>query len=197
MKGLITLIMTLALPGLAGSLPVDEEIAALRSKADYLETLKNTLGANACTIQLDANTVPLAAGALRSEGLVMAVAPGMPGNYLAFYLEPKPELLKNIVKYSGAGDGASIVTAQLGRKADGSFSELVVTINEPKQIQRAEDVKHDDDETEEDILANRGSDDWWIYSKTVLKLAFTNGKLVGSTDGKSAVLGQALTLSCH
>ena len=166
---------------MAATYPVDEEIAELRSKADYLETLKNTLESNHCTIQLDSNVVALVPGALRSEGLVMAVSPGMAGNYLAYHQAPKPEHLKNIIEYTllkeGAGDRASIVTAHLGLKSDGTFGGLVVVVNEPVNVQEGEE--------------------FWMYKKTPLKLPFnTEGKLAGQSGGTTADLKQVVRFTC-
>jgi len=184
MKKLLVLLAgtVLSLSAFAAQYPVDQDIADLRAKADYLEALKNTVEKNRCTVQVGTNRVALSAGALRSNGLVMAIADGMPGNYLAYHQAPKPEFLSNVINFTvghaGASKGAAIVTAQLGYAAGGGAAKgVLVTINEPEEVQ--------------------GADGLFIYQKAFLKLAFNDqGKLGGKITGK-AVHGRDLVLDCE
>lgn len=159
--------------------PVDQDIDALRAKAQYLEDLKDLLEGAQCSITLDSNTVALVPGALRSEGLVMAVGPGFPGNYLAYHKAPKPEQLRAVINYTllkgDTGKGASIIGSRMSYGADGKPDKLVIFAAEP-------------------ILV-KGTDDLWMYDKTSLVLAISAGKVVGKVSTKT-VHGQAFTLDC-
>ncbi len=175
--GLIGLFLLSSLASAA--LPVDDEIAALRNKADYLEKLKTLFEKNDCRVTVGTNTVSLAAGALRSEGLVIAVGDGFAGNYLAYHKAPKPEQLQGVIDMTlqkgGAGKGAKILSGQLYSQNNVDYTHLVVYVNEPFRIKE--------------------SDGLWIYNKSNVALKLNGLELNGSHTGKS-VSGAAVTLEC-
>jgi len=176
--GLIGLCL-LSLSAVAANLPVDDEIAILRNKADYLEKMKTLLEKNDCRITIGTNTVALVAGALRSEGMVIAVGPGFPNNYLAFHKAPKPEFMKGVIENAllkgGAGKNANILSGQLYSKDDTDYTHFVVYVNEPMFV--------------------KGTDSLWMYNKTNVALKLNGLELNGTHSGKSPN-GTPVTLEC-
>lgn len=173
------LVLSLAcVVGFATQYPVDESIAELRAKADYLEANKQLLLANDCSVTVNSNTVKLDARALRSEAMVIAIGPAFPGNYLAYHQAPKPQILENVVAFTinkgGGGKGALIVTARIGATQSGAPA-LVVTTNEPRSIKEAEGM--------------------YIYEKSAVGLKIVDGKVAGSVSGKTAH-GLPLNVTC-
>ncbi len=160
-------------------LPVDDEIAALRAKATYLETLKTLLEKNTCAIAVETNTVPLVAGALRSQGLVVAVGEKFPGDYLAYDKAPKPEQLERVVGFTFlkavAGKNAKIISGQIHSQNGTDYSHFVVYVAEPSEVKGAENL--------------------WMYHKTNLALKLSGLELSGTAAGKSAS-GVAIGLEC-
>ncbi|MCB9253755.1 MAG: hypothetical protein H6617_03655 [Bdellovibrionaceae bacterium] len=136
------------LVAVAGQLPVDDEILALRNKADYLEELKNTLLENRCAITVDGNTVGLVAGAIRSQALIMGITRTNPGNYYAYHMAPKPQFLQNVV---GAADAKIVVATFLYREGENKPAGFQVKVAEPFKVTGAENL--------------------WLYNQTYLNLA--------------------------
>lgn len=181
MKGIITLLALLgAVASAAPKVPVDADIQALIDKAAYLTALKDTLSNHDCSITIDKNTVKLVPGALRGEGLVIAVGENFPGNYLAYYKAPKPEQLENVVTMTfmkgGSGKNALILTMRIGNSSSAAAEPLLqITTNEPEFV--------------------KGTDSLWIYQKAGVTVKLpAPGETVTKT-GKS-YQGKALTLTC-
>ncbi|MCB0406254.1 MAG: hypothetical protein KDD51_15850 [Bdellovibrionales bacterium] len=143
----------------ADHLPVDDEIQALRNKADYLEQLKNTLLENRCSVTVDGNTVGLSAGAIRSQALVMGITKTNPGNYYAYHMAPKPQFLKNAV---GAADAKIVVATLLYREGESTPSALQVKVAEPYEVPGAENL--------------------WIYNQTYLNLPVPKSTETGAAE---------------
>lgn len=161
------------------SLPVDEEISILRQKADHLEKLKELFLANKCSVTVGTNQVGLVAGALRSEGLVMAIGERFPGNYLGFHKAPKPEQLSRVIDGSfmkaGMGQGAVIVTARLGFDSALKPVALLAAIAVPTFVE--------------------GTEDLWIYEKTPLNVKLSHlskAKIEAKLKG-----GKSVSLQCE
>lgn len=165
--------LVLAASSFAANYPVDEAIGELRAKADYLELMKKTLETEKCSVQVGTNRVALTAGALRSQGLVMAIAKTNPGNYYAFDQAPKPQLLEQVIAMTFRQRGALIISARLlAKPGDATYTGLGVVVNKPK---------HDS-----------GID---IYEKTGVAIRLPEGKAVS----KSVAMpdGTNVTLSCN
>ena len=81
----------------AERLPVDDAIDGLRAKAVHLEKMKTLLQKNNCVANFGPHKYPLTAGAMRDNGIIMAISDSLPGQYLGFSKAPKPEMLKQIV----------------------------------------------------------------------------------------------------
>lgn len=178
MKRLGLLLSMVCVASFAAKYPVDDDIAELRGKADYLEANKQLLLANDCSVTVNSNTVKLDVGALRSNALIIAIGPGFPGNYLAFHQAPKPEFLENVVlmtvKKAGAGKGALIVTARID-EIPNKGPALVVTSAEPLSIKEMEGA--------------------YMYQKRAVGLKLVDGKVSGTISAKTA-LGLPLNLTC-
>jgi hypothetical protein len=181
MKGIIALLTIVgAVAWAAPKLPVDEDIAELRAKADYLTALRDTLENNDCSLTIDKNTVKLVPGALRGEGLVIAVGENFPGNYLAYYKAPKPEQLENVVTMTllkaGVGKNALILTMRIGNSTSAAAEPLLQIItNEPEFV--------------------KGTDSLWIYQKAGVTVKLPTDGNTETKTGKS-YQGKALTLTC-
>lgn len=166
-------LFALAATSFAANYPVDDSIAELRAKADYLELLKKTLETEKCSVQVGTNKVALSPGAIRSQTLVMAIAASSPGNFYAFDQAPEPQLLEQVINVSFGERGALIVSARLlAKPGDTTYTGLGVFVAKPK---------HDS-----------GLD---IYEKTWVKIRLPEGKQVS----KSATMpgGVNVTLSCN
>ncbi len=177
----------LATISLATQYPVDEDIKSLRDKANYLETLKKVLESNKCSISIGKNIVTLTPGALRSEGLVMAVGENFPGNYLGYHKAPQPEKLEASVELtfimagqgSGKGKGAKIVTArlQLDEKQE-KPTHLLVILN--------------------DIYQEPSSPELWLYAKGAVKLPISLDSIVKSNgQAKTEYTNTAFSAECN
>ncbi len=169
MKRLGLVLSLVCVASFAAEYPVDESIAELRGKADYLEANKQLLLANDCSVTVNSNTVKLVAGALRSEALVIAIGPAFPGNYLAYHRAPKPEFLGAL-----AGKGGLIVTARI-ETVQGNVPALVVTSAEPRSIKEAQGM--------------------YIYEKSSVGLKIVDGRVSGTVSGKTA-RGLPLNVTC-
>lgn len=120
---------------MAETLPVDEAIAGLRAKADHLEMLKTLLQNSKCSVSAGGASIALDAGALRDNGIVIAITDTLPGNYLAFSQAPKPHMLKNVVAYTFKRpvNRVMIVSASLVAKPGATeFTHLKVKVAEPE-----------------------------------------------------------------
>lgn len=173
---LLGLVLSVGVQG--ANYPVDVEIEELRDKANHLEALKELFLNNTCAVELEGNRVGLVAGALRSEGLVMAIGKNFPGNYLAYHKAPKAQFLRNVIVYTlkkaNAADGAVIVAGKLlGGKQP---THLEVSFNKPFFV--------------------KGTDGLWIYSKQHMQIELPHD---GTSVSKSGRLkdGRTVKLECN
>lgn len=171
--------LVLAAPAFGAHYPVNDDINELKWKVSYLETLRDTFEAQKCVIELDGNSVRLVPGALRSEGLVMAIGKNFPGNYLAYHKAPKPQFLHNVVAFTlgaPAADGAVIIGSRIGYDAANTPQELIIFVAKPFKVQ--------------------GADNLWLYNKTYLKVPFPQ-KGVASESKATLADGRAARLTCN
>lgn len=177
MKALLGLCLFTATLVAAPKYPVDQDIQKLVDKAAYLTEMRDTLASFDCSITLDKNTVKLVPGALRSEGLVIAVSDGFPGNYLAYHKAPKPEQLEGVVNliYPKGGKNALILTLRMGNSPKASDERVIqVLTNEPEYA----------------------GGTLWIYQRGGVTVTLPKNGEVAVATGKS-YQGKTLTLRCQ
>lgn len=164
----------------AAEYPVDEEIAALKAKAEYLEALKGIFAENRCVVSFDGNEVALSAGALRSEGLVMAIGRNFPGQYLAYHRAPKPEMLARVVSHTllrgEAGEGAVIVGSRLTEVPGRGDRILGLFVAEPWEVE--------------------GTDGLWLYRKTFVNFPVPQPGVRVEREAKTSS-GLVLKVACN
>lgn len=151
--------------------PVDDEVDALMGKAQYLKDFKQLLLDRDCSVTVGKNKVTLVAGALRSEGLVIAINEKNSGNYWGYHQAPKPEFLDRVTGYAGS----LIVSGRLAYNDAASpnkATHLGVYIAKPIQVKEAEGM--------------------WMYDKNFHSISLidaSKSSVTGkSTDGSSVVL---------
>lgn len=153
--------------------PVDDEVDALMAKAQYLKDFKQLLLDRDCSVTVNKNKVGLVAGALRSEGLVIAISEKNPGNYWGYHQAPKPEFLDRATGYTKS----LIVSGRLAY-ADAAdpakATHIGVYIAKPVQIKEAENM--------------------YIYDKSFHSVALSDSS-TASVTGKSTD-GSSVTLEC-
>ncbi len=144
-KLISALCLLVSVGAFAARYPVDEEIDGLRGKAEHLENIKLLLEKNDCFIQVDKNVVKLVPGALRSEGLVMAIGEKFPGRYLAYHKAPKPEHLDGVIDLAmlshDAHKGAVLVTLSLAvNPKTGIRNVIFLKVGQPKPADESGDL---------------------------------------------------------
>lgn len=186
MKFILLSLFVVSLPVLAVSYPfypVDKEIEGLRAKANYLEQLKNILERNTCFIELGRTKVHLAPGALRSEGLVIAIGDGFANQYLAYHTAPKPEALEKVINMTflkpNIGKGANIVTTRLVTdEKTQKVEKIVVIVNEPYQEPTSPEL--------------------WLYEKTAVALPLSlEEKLSGEVKHSTEKTKRPFLVRCN
>ncbi len=127
----------------APRLPVDEVIEGHLAKARHLTLLKELFTKTNCEVHVSNNHVGIAAGALRSEGIVMAITETSPGNYFAFHQAPKPQFLKNVVEsvvHKPVKNPQIVSSSLVASQGASDYTHLKVTVAEPVEVKGAENL---------------------------------------------------------